>query len=108
MLILRIDHISAKYFESSVPVIAIYLTNIINLSINNAALTSTYKIEKIKPLIQEGIKSETKNRRSVFLLQLSSEVMEKSSYHEKQHQGIEPMHICWSGFRITCSTANSQ
>ena len=66
MLILRIDHISAKYFESSVPVIAVYLTNIINLSINNAALASTCKIAKIKPLIQEGIKSQTKNCRSVF------------------------------------------
>ena len=45
-----IDQISAKFFKDGVSVIAIYLTNIINLSIKLNTFTSKYKIAKIMPL----------------------------------------------------------
>ena len=45
-----IDQISAKFFKDGVSVIAIYLTNILNLSIKLNTFTSKYKIAKIIPL----------------------------------------------------------
>ena len=56
-----ISQISAKFVKDGVLVMAIYLTNIINVSIKIGTFPSKYKIAKIKPLLEKGIKTEAKN-----------------------------------------------
>ena len=47
-----IDHISGKFLKNGAPVIAIYLANIINLSIKLETFPSKCKIAKIKPVFK--------------------------------------------------------
>ena len=72
-----IDHISATFLKDDIPVIAIYLAKIINLSIKLDTFPLKYKIAKIRPLFKKGIKTEAKNYRPISLLPLISNVTEK-------------------------------
>ena len=65
-----IDQISAKFLKYGGPVIAIYLANIINLSLKLYTFPSKCSMAKIKPLLKNRIKSEAKIHRSVLLLPL--------------------------------------
>ena len=80
----RIDQISAKFFKDCAQVIAIHLANIINLVIKLDIFPSQWKIAKIKPLFEKGIKTEAKNYRPISLLPLISKVIEKSIHDQTQ------------------------
>ena len=75
-----IDQISAKFLKNCAPVIAIYLTNIINVSIKLDTFPSKCKIAK-KPLC---FKTEAKNYRPISLFPLISNVIEKSIHDQTQ------------------------
>ena len=74
---LGIDQIFAKFLRDSTSVIAIDLTNT-NLPIKLDALPLRYKIAKIKRVLKRRVKAKTKSYRSISLLSLILNVMEKS------------------------------
>ena len=80
----RIDQISDKFLKDDAPIKAIYLANIINLSIKLDTFPSTCKIAKIKRLLKKGIKTEGKNYRPISLLPLISKVTAKSIHDQTQ------------------------
>ena len=79
-----IDQVSAKLLKNVVPVIAIHLTNIINLSIKLNTFPSKWKITKVKPLFTKGIKTQAEKYRPISLLPLKSKVIEKSIHDQTQ------------------------
>ena len=64
----EIDQISANFLEDGAPVIAINITNIINLSIKPNIFPSKCKIVKVKPLFKKGIKTEAKHYKHICLI----------------------------------------
>ena len=53
----EIDQVFAKFFKDGAPVIALHLTNITSLSVKLDALTSKFRIAKIKPLFKKVIQT---------------------------------------------------
>ena len=101
-----IDQIPAKFLEGCAPVIAIHLAKIINLSIKLDTFPSAWKITRIKNFFIKRIKSEAKKYRPIFLLPLTSKVIEKSIHDQTQdylHRN-ELLHIYQPGFRANHST----
>ena len=73
----RIDQISSKFIKGDVPVTAIHLFNIINLSIKLDNFPSKWKIAKMRLFFKKGIKTEAEKYRPICLLPLTSKVIEK-------------------------------
>ena len=79
-----IDQIYAKFLKDGTPVIAIYLSNIINVSIKLDTFPSKCKIAKIKPLFKKVIKTEAKSCRPISRLPLIPKVIEISIHDQTQ------------------------
>ena len=101
-----IDQTSARFLKDGAPVIAIHLTNIINLSIKLDTFPSQCTIAKIKPLFKKGTKTEAKNYRPISLLPLISKVIEKSIHDQTQDylQRNKLFYSYQSGFGANHST----
>ena len=80
----RIDQISPKFLKGDVPVTAIHLFNIINLSIKLHNFPSKWKIAKMRLLFKKGIKTEAEKYRTICLLPLTSKVIEKKVHDKTQ------------------------
>ena len=80
----RIDQISSKFIKGDVPVTAIHLFNIINLSIKLDNFPSKWKIAKMRLLFKKGIKTEAEKYRPICLLPLTSKVIEKKIHDKTQ------------------------
>ena len=79
-----IDQIYAKFLKDGAPVIAIYLSNIINVSIKLDTFPSKCKIAKIKSLFKKGIKTEAKSCRPISRLPLIPKVIKISIHDQTQ------------------------
>ena len=71
-----INQISTRFLKDGAPVIAIYVANIIDMSIKLDTILSQCKIARIKPLFKKSIKTGAKNYRPISLLPLISKAME--------------------------------
>ena len=69
------DQISAKFLKDVTQLVGIYLANYINLSIELDTFPSKCKIREAKLLLKNGINTEPKNDRSIYLLPIISKVI---------------------------------
>ena len=86
--------------------IAIHVTNVINLSITLDTFPSQCKIAKKKLLFKKIIKSDAKKHRPISLLLLISKVVEKFIHDQTQDylQRNKLLDSYQSGFRANHST----
>ena len=86
--------------------IAIHVTNVINLSITLDTFPSQCKIAKTKLLFKKIIKSDAKKHRPISLLLLISKVVEKFIHDQTQDylQRNKLLYSYQSGFRANHST----
>ena len=95
------DQISAKFLKDVTPLVGIYLANYVNLSIELDTFPSKCKIREAKLLLKNGINTEPKNDRPIYLLPIISKVIEKSIDDQTQIyvQINKSLYIYQSGLR---------
>ena len=76
-----IDELSAEVFKISALAIVPYLQKLINQTFSQGEVPDCLKIAKVIPLFKTGSKTDVDNYRSIFLLPVSSKVLEKIMYN---------------------------
>ena len=76
------DLIPAKFLRDGAEVLALPLTNIINLSIKLSTFQEECKIAKLKTIFKKGARTDPKNYRPISLLPLVSKIIEKSIHFQ--------------------------
>ena len=95
-----IDDLSGIFLKNSASLLATSVTQLCNLSISIGRFPDACKIAKLKPLFNEGSKTDPKNYRPTYHLPLMSKVLERI-IHEKSMEFLDKhniLHKCQSGF----------
>ena len=101
-----LDGIGARFLKDASPVIAPYITHIINLSLRSGDVPIDFKHAKVTPIYKKGIKSDPSNYRPVSILSVISKVFERV-VHDQLYDYINSNNLFYdmqSGFRKSCST----
>ena len=69
-----IDNLTGKFLKKGAPVLALPITNLINLSISLSSFPVDCKIAKLKPLYKKEAKTKPKNYQPISLLPLISKI----------------------------------
>ena len=104
-----VDQIDTYIIKLVVDDILPAFTHIVNLSIQQAAFPSQYKIAKVIPLLKKGDPLEPKNYRPVAILCILSKVIERVIFNQiveymNTNQFFHPNH---HGFRANHSTSTA-
>ena len=101
-----IDGLGGKFLKDGIPILALPLAQICNLSISLSVFPDKCKIAKLKPLFKKGSTTEPKNYRPISLLPLISKLIEKVIHDQTQKFLLENniLYKYQSGFRGNHST----
>ncbi len=103
------DGIPLRFIKDSLPVIAFYLTTIMNTSIVTGIFCTSWKHSIVTPILKTGDVNDSSNYRSSSLLPVLSKLLEKLvSFQLSQH--LESNHLLSNtqhGFRPNLSTASA-
>ena len=100
------DKLPGTFLRDGTAVIAVPLTQIINLSIVTSKFPDLCKIAKLIALFKKGSRTEAKNYRPISLLPLLSKLFEKVIHIqiEKNLNSSDILYTYQSGFRPKHST----
>jgi len=72
-----LDGISCRLLKEAAPIVAPFLTHIINLSITTGIFPDEWKLARVSPIYKEGVKSDPNNYRPISVLPVISKLIER-------------------------------
>ena len=72
-----VDNLAGRFLEDGSNILCTHIAKICNLSIKLNSFPDKCKAAKIKPLYKKGLKTDSKNLRSISLLPLISKIIER-------------------------------